>query len=112
MRRRAAVIFFSAACWISASPVLADDTADVFFIAMRAPNLDPAPRYISVYEDATDTVSQEIAGCDGETYYATPDDATVVSAAIANGNIVELQAGATGTAPQDAGTVCVIQSGS
>ncbi len=57
-------------------------------------------------------MSQEIAGCDGETYYATPDDATVVTAAIANGNIVELQAGPTGTAPQDAATICVIQSGS
>jgi len=113
MRRGTAAVIFSVACWVSTSQVLADDPPpDVFFIAMRAPDLDPAPRYISIYGDATDAASQEIAGCDGQTYYATPDDASVVSAAMANGNIVELASGAPGTAPQNAGMICVIQSGS
>lgn len=79
---------------------------------MRVPNLDPAPRFVSVYEDATDSVSEPVAGCDGNTYYATPDDASVIAAALANGNSVELASGAPGTAPQDAGVVCIIQSGS
>jgi hypothetical protein len=79
---------------------------------MRAPDVEPVPRYISVYADPSDTATQPIAGCDGNTYYAGWDDASVVTAAMANGNIVELMTGDAGTASQDSSAVCVIQSGS
>jgi hypothetical protein len=92
--------------------VLADDPPELFFISMRVPNLDPAPRFVSVYQDATDSVTEPVAGCDGNTYYATPDDAQVIAAALENGNSVELASGPQGTAAQDAGVLCIIQGGS
>jgi hypothetical protein len=112
MRHIAAIIFFSACVFCAGHPALADEPADVFFIAMRAPDVDPVPRYISVYADASDAVSAAISGCDGQTYYATLDDASVVTAALANGNIVELTSGDPGTSSQNSSVVCVVQSGS
>ena len=110
---RIAAILCSSACLLGiVQPAFADDSEDVFFIAMRAPDVDPVPRYISIYGDATDTVSAAISGCDGQTYYAVPDDASVVTAALANGNIVELMSGDPGTTAQNSSVVCVIQSGS
>ena len=112
MRRIAAMLGVLTLLSGIGQPVFADDTDDVFFIAMRAPAIELVPRYISVSPDETDTVTAPISGCDGQTYYATPDDATVIAAALANGNIVELETGDTGTPPQNAAVVCIIQTGS
>ncbi len=112
MRRAAAMLGLWACLLGVGQPALADDTQDVFFIAMRAPAIELVPRYISVFPDETDTVNAPISGCDGQTYYATPDDASVVTAALANANIVELESGDPGTSAQNASVICVIQSGS
>jgi hypothetical protein len=82
-----------------------------FFILMRAPDLEPAPRYISIYEAQSDAASEPVAGCDGKTYYAAYDDLSVVNAALANGNIVELMRGDLGVAPEDAGVTCIVRTG-
>jgi hypothetical protein len=110
MSRKTAAFMFAIACWIFPSTVLADDPPEVFFISMRSPDVEPVPRFVSVYEDQTQTVTEPIAGCDGNTYYATFDDASVITAALANGNSIELVTGSAGTAPQDAGVICIIQN--
>jgi hypothetical protein len=113
MRHVAASLFTCAIAWAVSSPVLADDPPSaIYFIAMRAPDVDPVPRFVSLSASATDSQSAAVTGCDGQTYYATPDDASVVSAALSNGNVVELASGPTGTAAQDSAVVCVMLSGS
>lgn len=112
MRRIAAVLGVLTLLSGIGQPAFADDSDDVFFIAMRAPDIELVPRYINISADESDTANAPISGCDGQTYYATPDDATVVTAAMANGNIVELMSGDTGTSAQNASAVCIIQSSS
>jgi hypothetical protein len=112
MRLSGVVLLIAIVAFGMPSSAMADDPPDVFFISMRAPDVEPVPRYISVYADPSDTATQPITGCDGNTYYAGWDDASVFTAALANGNNIELMTGDAGTAPQNAGAVCIIQTAS
>lgn len=111
----AAIVFSVTACLAAAEPITAvaqenDEPTESFYILMRAPNIETVPRSVTIYEDQTDTVSEAMPGCDGQTYYAAPDDAAVVAAAMANGNTVELARADLGVPAQDASIVCLIQA--
>lgn len=114
MHRSAAVVVCCAifACSGATIAAHADDAPPVarYFVSMRAPDVDPAPRYVEAWPQSTDTNSAALAACDGATYYLTPDDLTVVNAALANQNSVELQTSPDGSAAESSVVVCLIQA--
>ncbi len=77
---------------------------------MRAPDVDPMPRYVEAVSASTDTQSARTNGCDGQTYYLTPDDGATLKAALTNQNSVELQTSSDGAPPQESTVVCLMQA--
>lgn len=110
---RLAATFALSGLVLVAQAVRADEppaSSNVYFIAMRAPDVDPAPRFVSLSPSATDEQTSTISGCDGATYFLAPDDLAAVNAALSNNNTVELQGGPDGTAPQDSSVICLLQA--
>lgn len=114
MHRSAAIVVSCAvvACSGALIDARADDAppAARYFFSMRAPDVDPAPRYVEAWSQSTDTLSAAIAACDGVTYYLAPDDLAVVNAALANQNSVELQTSPDGAAAESSAVVCLMQA--
>ncbi len=111
MRRAFGVAAFFAAVAMPWAPAFGDgDDGYQYFIAMRAPQLEPAPRYVGASTGATETQTVAYAGCDGATYYLTPGDAAAVAAAIANANTVQMQIGAVGAPAESSSIMCLIQA--
>lgn len=111
--RRWLAVFTLCSTLLVAMPAGADDPpspSDDFFISMRAPDLDPAPRFVGVSPNPTDEQTVALESCDAKTYYLTPDDLAAVNAALANDNTVELQRGPDGSAPQDSSVLCLMQA--
>jgi hypothetical protein len=81
-----------------------------FFVAMRAPVVDPGPRYVSASPVPVDGKPTAITACDGNTYYLSLADGAAVRAAIANGNTVQLQIANLGDDPSVSQPVCLIQA--
>jgi hypothetical protein len=96
---------------VSTGPALCDD-GDQYFVSMRAPLVDPAPRFVGAAQSATDTQTAPLSGCDGETYYLAPNDLAVVTAALASGNTVQLQVASAGAPPDGSAIVCLWQASS
>jgi hypothetical protein len=78
---------------------------------MRAPDVDPGPRYVPAFAEASDDRPGALTGCDGKTYYLSTDDLAAVQSALMNENIVELQVAPAGTAAQDSAVVCIMSGG-
>jgi len=91
------------------SSALADGDQQ-YFIVMRAPDVDPTPRYVSVGVSQIDDQSVAMTVCDGNTYYLTPDDAATVNAALSYNNTVQLQVAPVGGSAQTSSVVCLIQA--
>lgn len=112
--RRAWSGFALLAVLAAAAPAaLADDTAPdsrEYFFSMRAPSVDPAPRYVAASRDPVEGKTASVAGCDGATYYLSPADAAAVRAAMANENTVQLQAGEMGQGAQESRVACLMQA--
>lgn len=91
---------------------LADDNPPEprYFFSMRAPDVEPVPRYVEAWSTATGTQPTAAAGCDGRTYYLSPDDMATLGAALANQNSVELQTSPDGAPPQESTVVCLMQA--
>ncbi len=95
------------------APALADDSSDsglIYFISVRAPSVDPAPRYISASPTPVDGKTESLTACDGETYYLSPGDAAAVRAAVSNSNTVQLQVADVGEDAAASRIVCLIQA--
>jgi len=108
MRHSAAWGAFAASVLIGQS-ALADDDSQ-YFIAMRTPQVDPAPRYAVAAPSPTQDQTVAYTACDGHTYYLSPGDAASVNASIANDSTVELHIAPSGTSPQDSSATCLIQA--
>lgn len=93
---------------LAAAPVAAAEFS--YFVSMRAPAVDPAPRYVTASRDPVDGKTASIAGCDGQTYYLTPGDAGAVAAALSNANTVQLQVARPGRSAADSSVVCLMQA--
>jgi hypothetical protein len=110
-RRPLAAALLLAALSISTSSRADPDPHKAYFIAMRAPVVDPAPRYVSASPTPVDGKPTAIAGCDGGTYYLSLADGAAVRAAITNANTVQLQIANPGDDPSSSRAVCLIQAG-
>jgi len=81
-----------------------------FYISMRAPDVDPSPRYAPASLAPADGKTADIQGCDGQTYYLSVADAAAVRAALANANTVQLQAADPGADASTSRVLCLMQS--
>jgi hypothetical protein len=103
------------ACLLCCASELAsadDPPPDDFFFSMRASQNETVLRYVAAATESTDDQPVAEAGCDGKTYYVTPDDASVLAAALANQNTVQLQSAPAGGEAEQSAIVCLMQAGS
>jgi hypothetical protein len=88
----------------------ADGSSSQYFIALRTPQVDQTPRYVTATTAPSDGQSSPFAACDGNTYYLSSEDAAAVSAALASEATVQLQSGPQGTAPENSSVLCLVQA--
>jgi hypothetical protein len=113
MRRVGATLALAAAALTMSAPATADDAdSNIFFFSMRAPDVEPLPRFVSASPTATDAQTAQITACNGTAYFLTPDDAAAVQSALANNNTVQLVSGPSGTEADQTSVVCLMQSSS
>jgi hypothetical protein len=98
---------FATVSWADNTPA----PNQVFYFEMRAPVVDPAPRYAAASPVPVDGKSIAVAACDGNTYFLSLVDGAAVQAAIANASIVQLQIATLGDAPSTSRTICILQTG-
>lgn len=112
MRRYVAALVLTFGLFNAVQTALADDASDddQFFVAMRTPQVDPLPRYVSLSLVATSDLTSTFSGCDGQTYYLSPADAATVTAAVAAHATVQLQTAPSGVAPEESSVICLVQA--
>ena len=110
MRGVAAVLTLLAALVTVCGSAVADGSSNQYFIALRAPQVDLAPRYVAASPTQTDGQNSPFAACDGNTYYLTSSDAAAVSSALASDATVQLQIAPQGAAPQNSSALCLVQA--
>jgi hypothetical protein len=108
MRKRIVVVAYAIVLLAGAHGARADD-AQQYFIAMRTPQVDSAPRFVVATQSPTGDQTVAYAACDGNTYLSSSDMAAV-NAAIASQSTVQLHTAAPGVAPRDSAAICLIQS--
>jgi hypothetical protein len=109
MRKRIVLVACAVALSAAAGNALADD-GQQYFIAMRTPQVDPAPRFAVAMQSASGDQTVAYTACDGQTYYLSAGDMATVNAAIASQSTIELHTAAPGVAPQDSAALCLIQA--
>lgn|ERR1700733_14147805 len=108
MRRTIAIVVLSLSSSINV--VAADGNSNQYFVAMRIPQVDLAPRYVSASTAPTGGQTTSFAACDGNTYYLSASDAAAVSTAVASEATIQLQMAPQGAAPQDSSVLCLVQA--
>ena len=94
-----------------AGPALATLPEDMsYWVSMRGITEDASPSFVSLSYTQTGTYTTPFLGCHNRTYYLQSTSASVVSAARAAGETVQIHRGEPGTAPQQGTVICLIQA--
>ena len=108
MRRVVAIVVLSLAS--SVSVVAADSNSNQYFVALRIPQVDSAPRYVSASMAPTVGQVTPFTACDGNTYYLSASDAAAVNTAAASEATIQLQMAPQGATPQESAALCLVQA--
>jgi hypothetical protein len=84
--------------------------ADEFYVSMRSMQEDAAPAMLPVSLGEAEGFTSAIATCRGKTVYARASDATVINAARAAGDTVQIHRAAEGAGPEGAAVICLVQA--
>ncbi len=98
------------AAWLGAPIAHAQQPPVVYYISMRGLQTEAVASFVVVVRTTTAERATAVAGCDGRTYYATAADAAAVSAARANGELVQLHRGREGDPPGATPIRCILDA--
>jgi hypothetical protein len=110
MKRPVSMLACVVASGFWATGGMADGGTSEYFVALRIPQTDQAPRYVSASQTPSDGQTSPFTACDGNTYYLTAADATAVSSAIGSEGTVQFQFAPQGAPPENSTVICLIQA--
>lgn len=94
-----------------AGPAMATLPEDMsYWISMRGITEDAQPHFVTLSYTQTGTYTTPFVGCHNRTYFLQGGDATIVAAARAAGETVQIHRGEPGTMPQQGTVICLIQA--
>ena len=82
-----------------------------FWISMRGVGHEAQPSFVTLSPVATPSHRVAFSGCRGVVWWLEPAGASVVQAARAAGETVQIHRGAAGSTPDRATVVCLVQAG-
>lgn len=107
-RHQHLAFILATACLLVSSAARAN--GDVYYISMRGLQTEAVPSYVEVSAAPTAQRTTAVSACNGQSYYATPPDASTISTARAAGEVVHLHRGQAGAPPSVSRIICMIDA--